>query len=172
MTLQLSWRWSSSGLCILTLLSPKTKARGHCALWDTSICAQVPRTCAAKMWLMPQRFDRITLHKSRASKIEVRASPIILGHYVTHKLSHCDPFPLVIYTYTLCFDLFCPAWDPPTDPRHYTPWKGDQVAPPLLPLRPSTQLCKQGGIPSRQGNMLRASIIVVCGYVVVMKSRQ
>ena len=85
MTLQLSWRWSSSGLCISTLLPPKTKARGHCALWDKSICAQVPRTRAAKIWLMPQRFDRITLHKSRASKIEVRASPIILGHYVTHK---------------------------------------------------------------------------------------
>ena len=34
--------------------------------------------------LVPQRFERITLHKSRASKIEVRASPIILGHYVTH----------------------------------------------------------------------------------------
>ena len=102
MILQLSWRWSSSGLCILTLLSPKTKARGHCALWDTSICAQVPRTCAAKMWLMPQRFDRITLHKSRASKIEVRASPIILGHYVTHiettlRCSHPTPPLRILY---------------------------------------------------------------------------
>ena len=36
--------------------------------------------------LVPQRFDRTTLHKSRASKIEVRASPIILGHYVTHTI--------------------------------------------------------------------------------------
>ena len=44
---------------------------------------------------MSQRFDRITLHKSRASKIEVRASPIILGHYVTHIVSNQrDSFPV------------------------------------------------------------------------------
>ena len=36
--------------------------------------------------LVPQRFDRITLHKSHRSKIEVCASPILLGHYVTHMI--------------------------------------------------------------------------------------
>ena len=68
---------------------------------------------AAKMWLtMPQRFDHITLHKSCTSKIEVCASPIILGHYDVTHTCHMDICSVPIYKilaqgFTSCFHL----WD-------------------------------------------------------------